>query len=88
MDLREILQKVVSEYKTQYEYGFTKFEMEEVKSAVKEHYPNFNEEKYNSCFYGNTCMFIDGNIITYHTDLITALLCGIENRNMKNYEFD
>ena len=49
---------------------------------------NFNTEKFEDAFYGNTCMIKDKQIISYHIDVLNALKCGIENRYINNYEWD
>lgn len=75
---------LVYNYKTKYEHGFTKEEQEEL---LKE-FPEISMEKYNEAMFGNTCMMIDGKIITYHCDVEHALYCGIENRGMTQAEWD
>ena len=79
------IDKFVYDYKTKNAEGFTYLELKE----LKEKFPlEFNEEKFNDALMGTTCMMIDGDIITYHCDIITAFYCGVENRGMKWYEFD
>jgi len=78
------IEKLINEYPTKYKEGFTPSEEKKLLSK----FPDINMDKYNSAMMGNTCMIIDDEIITYHCDMITALKCGIENRNMKWYEFD
>lgn len=46
-------------------------------------------DKYNNAMFGNTYMLSDeGKTITYHCDIITALLCGIEDRDIHLWEWD
>lgn len=78
------LRDFVYNYKTKHKEGFTGSELEEVKSLFK----NLAIDKFNNAMNGNTCMMIDGEIINYHCDVLTALSCGIENRDVKWYEFD
>lgn len=76
--------KIVSEFKTKYQQGFTR---EEIKKIL-EKFPNINMDKFNDALFCNTCMLIDDEIITYHSDIITALRCGLENRNIHSWEWD
>lgn len=79
------LSDFVYNYSTKHTQGFIKSEMEEVLSK----FPGINMEKYNSAMMGNTCMLDENDgIITYHCDLLTALRCGLENRDVKWFEFD
>jgi hypothetical protein len=71
-------------YKTKNKEGFTNKELDKL---MKE-FPALNEDKFNSAFFGNTCMKIDGEIIHYHCDVLTALRCGTENRDILPHEFD
>ncbi len=79
------LKKLVNEYPTKSEYGFTEVEQEE----LLKNFPNVNMEKYNNAMRGNTCMINDDQeIISYHCDVLKALYCGIENRDLTQEEFD
>ena len=79
------LRELVYNYPTKHKQGFIASEMEEILSK----FPGINIEKYNNAMMGNTCLLDENDgIITYHCDLLTALSCGIENRNAKPYEFD
>lgn len=78
------LKNLVYNYKTAHKEGFTKREIEELISR----FPRLNKEKFNKAFYGNTCMIKNGEIITYHIDVLTALRCGLENRDVNSLEFD
>lgn len=81
---RKCLQNIVYKFPTKHEEGFTKKEQEEL---IKK-FPNINKKKYDEAMFGNTCMMKDNQIITYHCDVYTALLCGIENRGMTQAEWD
>lgn len=84
MNIRE---KVYT-YKTKNEEGFTGAEEIALLKEIKEIFVDFNQGKYNDAMFGNTCMRIDDEIVTYHCDVVTALLCGIQHRDMYGYEFD
>lgn len=74
----------VYNYPTKSPYGFTNEEMAELLKK----YPNVNMEKFNNAMWGNTCMMIEGKIITYHCDVAKALQCGLENRDLTVDEWD
>ena len=63
------------------------FNPEELKAIVDE-FPDINMEKFDLAMMGNTCSLEDGKIITYHCDVVTAIRCGIENRDLKFSEWD
>ena len=82
------LKALVLNYKTKYNEGFTDDEIEDIKNKVEEIVFNFNTEKFEDAFHGNTCMIKDKQLIRYHIDVLNALRCGIENRHITAYEWD
>ena len=80
MDLEEIVYK----YPTKYKEGFI---VKEYQELLKK-FPNINMDKFNNALCGITCMVIDGQTISYHCDILTALRCGIEDRDMYLHEWD
>ena len=82
------LRALVLNYKTKYKEGFIDDEIEDIKNKVEKKVFNFNTEKFEDAFYGNTCMIKDKQIISYHIDVLNALRCGIENRHITAYEWD
>jgi phage terminase large subunit len=80
----EDVSKLVNEYITAYEHGFTEKELKIILST----YDNIDKEAFYKAMYGNTCMMIDGHTINYHCDVITALKCGIEKREIRPEEWD
>ena len=72
------------EYHTKYSIGFT---TKEIKELIKR-FPNINKERFNNALNNITAQTIDGNMVIYTTDIETALLCGIENRDIYDSEFD
>jgi hypothetical protein len=76
--------ETVENFKTKSEYGFTSKETEELLKS----FPNINMEKFNSALGCHTVMIIDGEIITYHCDIITAITCSVEDRDINISEFD
>jgi hypothetical protein len=80
----DIIRKKVLNFKTKYKEGFTK---KELKLLIKD-FPNLNMNKFDNALMGITCMVKGKQIIIYHCDIIKALYCGIENRNLKFLEWD
>lgn len=78
------VQHIVHNYPTKYERGFTSTELNEL---LVQYGINITEFFYRLGI-GHTCMVIDGNTIRYHCDIITALRCVIENRDMTLDEWD
>lgn len=74
----------VDNFNTKYKAGFIKSEIE----ILLKDYPNINHNKFWNAMRDNTCAILDGNIIRYHGDVLLALLCGIEDRDMHDYELD
>ena len=82
--MKKKLQDLVYNYKTKYEHGFTGLEIQDILNK----FPDINMDKYNDAMYCNTCMMVDGLIITYHCDLLLGLCCGLENRSPTFAEWD
>jgi|LakMenEpi03Aug12_release.lakeMendotaPanAssembly.Ray.scaffolds.fasta_scaffold00340_6 hypothetical protein len=78
------IQEKVYNYKTKHQEGFTQSELENLLL----NYPNINMDKFDDAMRGCTCMLKDNEIIMYHCDIARAITCGIENRNLRSYEFD
>lgn len=78
------LEKAVYERKTTYPEGFTGDEVD----AIFKEYPKLNTAKADSCLTGITGIMKDGQFITYHCDVFKALQCGLENRDLKEWEWD
>jgi len=64
--------------------GFSK---EEIRQLLKK-YPNINKSKFYGALDGVTGILDGVTFITYHVDIENALRCGIENRDLTNYEWD
>ena len=71
-------------YPTKYKEGFIQTEVDN----LLKNYPNIDMDKFNSALMGNTCMVKNNEVIQYHCDILTALLCGIEKRDIHEYEWD
>jgi len=82
---KNLLYERVYSYKSKSEHGLIEAEVQDV---LKD-YPDCNMEKYNSAMNGNTCMVNeDKEIINYHCDVYSAILCGVENRDQMLHEWD
>ena len=72
-------------YEAKSEHGLMEAEIQNV---LKD-YPDCDMEKYNEAIMGNTCMVSDDKeIINYHCDVYSAILCGVENRDQTLQEWD
>lgn len=81
----EKIQKFVYEYKTKHSKGFTPEEIEDVKTR----YPKINDEKFDSALMGITGRVYGGGVfVIYHCDVLKAIVCGLENRELNEFEFD
>lgn len=78
------IRSIVNNFKTKNKEGFTESELQELVDM----FPRVNMVKFKNAFFGNTCMRINNETVNYHCDVITALKCGIENRDMLPMEFD
>jgi len=77
------LQNKVFNYNTKYPEGFIKSEIEQLLEEL-----NINEKRFYKALGVNTCMMLDGNIITYHEDVLKGVVCAIENREQNSLEWD
>lgn len=84
MNINNELRELVYRWPTRNKIGFMPDELE----AIKNKFPQINEETFNMAMFGNTCAAIDGQHCMYHHDVLTALRCGLENRDMKFEEWD
>jgi hypothetical protein len=78
------LEDKVYKYPTKSKYGFHNDELE----TLLKDYPNINMDKFNDAMMGNTCMMDEGGVIMYYCDILGALKCGIENRELTIFEWD
>lgn len=82
------LNSFVYDYPAKYYMGFMSEEIDYLVNEVKKQTPDFNLKKYNDAMMGHTCPSIDGRILFYRGDVYRAILCGMENRNLKVSEWD
>ena len=74
----------VYEFKTKNREGFVQSEID----ALLKEFANINFDKFKLALSRITCMMINDEIVIYHTDIINALNCGIDNRLMDESEWD
>jgi hypothetical protein len=85
IEFNKNLRDLVYNYPTKYPEGFI---TEEQRELLKQ-FPNINMDKYNDALTGITCMRDNsGDFIIYHCDILTALKCGIEDRDINLSEWD
>jgi formate dehydrogenase assembly factor FdhD len=68
------IKKIVNEFPTKYSAGFTD---EEISNLLEQ--LNVNEKRFNKAMGTNTCAIIDGNAVSYHTDIIRAISITVGN---------
>lgn len=78
------IEKRVRNFKTKYKAGFTQAEID----LLLNDFPEINMEKFNASLNNITVMGIKDETVFYRNDIIKALHCGIENRNLKPEEWD
>lgn len=79
------IQQVVDNFKTESTHGFT---IEEIDTLIEPYKSRMNMKKFNDAMTGHTCHVENKKVRFYVTDVYTALLCGLENRGFKMWEFD
>ena len=84
MNNKELRDKVYN-FKTKYEEGFTD---NDVKELLKE-YPDVSMKHFNDAMMGNTCLLKNNSeVVMYHCDILAALKCGLEKRQLYTHEWD
>lgn len=87
LDMKSVKDYVLS-FDTESEHGFNP---KELKQVVKDFggFSVLSKDKFDNALNNITCMVNERNeIIHYHIDVIHALKCGLENRNLKESEWD
>ena len=78
------IEELVYNYKTKHKEGFTGKEVKDILAM----FPDINLDKFYDVLHGITCIMSKDGLITFHCDVVTALRCGIENRNIEFSEWD
>lgn len=74
---------VIDNYPTKHKHGFIRSEIDTLLKKYK-----INTTKFNTNLGMNTCMIIDGDIITYHSDIELALKCTLRGTKKNVFEWD
>lgn len=78
------LEDLVYNYPTKHQEGFTPGEIKEILS----NFQDINMDKFHDALSGITMMSINQESIIFHCDILTALRCGIEDRDIRLQEWD
>jgi len=79
----ENVESFVYDYPTKHVKGFIGKEIIEILEKYE-----IDKDRFFDALGVNTCMMIDGEIITYHCDILKGLRCVIENREQTFEEWD
>lgn len=71
-------------FKTKYKEGFVQSEL----ADLLKYLPNIDLDMFNYALMGNTCIIKNDEMIHSRSDIQKALVCGIEKRNLRLYEFE
>jgi hypothetical protein len=74
---------VIYNYETKHKQGYTP---QEIKSFLEKY--SIDEDAFYKNLGVNTCMITDGDVITYHCDILKGVLMTIEERGQMPWEFD
>lgn len=79
------IRDIVYDFPTKYEQGFTTFDQQ---CLLADYFPQYSQEELSEKIGVVTCMRIDDEFVIYHEDIINALYCLIENRELNQWEWD
>lgn len=71
-------------YPTKHKEGFIQAEVD----FLLKDFHGIDMRKFKDALVGTTCMQKNGDTIIFHRDIYNALMCGIEKRNLRAYEWD
>ena len=74
------LDGLINNFPTKNKEGFTTNEIDDLLKL----FPNIETSKFDDALGINTCRVIDNEVITYHCDILSALRCVTENREMRS----
>ena len=84
---RDEVTKIVLAYDRTNDLGFTS--IEEALLLLKNFDEMINIERFHNAKFGNTVGVTDSGLtLTYPVDLITAIMCGLEDRDITQAEWD
>lgn len=74
----------IANYKTKWPEGFVYEEIQ----AVASKFPDMDRKRFDEALMGVTGMMKGSDMITYHSDIFSAVVCGLERRGLTTWEFD
>jgi len=80
----EMVQNYLDNFVKKYDAGFTKDDI----NVIINYFDIMNMSKFQSTLEGITGIVIEGEFVTYYTDVHKAILCGLENRDLTLTEWD
>jgi hypothetical protein len=72
------IKELIDNYPAEYENGLTDIEVKDIASKI----PNIDMNKVYNSMSNNTCSVIGTTLINYYSDVLLALTCGIENKDV------
>jgi hypothetical protein len=81
---QEQIKQIIRNFPRKYQYGFTS---DEIKELLKS-FPNMNMDKFDDALSYITAIFHEKQTLLYPHDIYNAIVCGIENRDLDEFEFD
>ena len=79
----DAIDKLIYEYPTKNKQGFVH---SKITKLITEH--NMDSDAFYKALGVNTCMIINGEVVTYHCDIAKAFRCVKENREQTLDEWD
>lgn len=80
------LADMVYKWPTKHKQGFNRRDENRILATIGKE--NLNTERYIDALHGITSMVIDGDLIIYHDDILTALRVAMEDRRIRTHEWD
>lgn len=72
------IKELIDNYPAEYENGLTDDEVKDIASKI----PNIDMNKVYKSMSNNTCSVINTTLINYYSDVLLALTCGVENKDV------
>lgn len=82
------IDSIVRNWETKYSQGFMWVEITALLASLPEKGIEIKESRFTDAMMGNTCAVIDGMQVIYPHDIIKALNCAIEDRDLYFHEWD
>ena len=82
--MRKLVFDLVYQYPTKHQLGFTNSEIED----ILKNFPNINREYYEKAMTCLTCSMVDDEMVTYHSDVENALICGLKKTDLVGVKWD